>query len=163
MFVMPVGSIVPFAGPTAPTCWLLCDGSSKLRIDFPALFAIISVIYGAEDEDHFTVPDLRGRSPLGVSPGIPESERPSERLLATTGGQENHLNTANESALPAHNHSAYLEGTQASEVEAVKSTCAAHVYDAGASIPTDQTTQEQASTPHNTMHPFLTLNFLIKT
>lgn len=40
--------------------WLLCDGSSYLQSDYPALFECLGTKFGG-DETHFNVPDLRGK------------------------------------------------------------------------------------------------------
>lgn len=60
--VMPVGAIMAYPGVTAPSGWLLCDGSRYLRAgsDYADLFAVIGTKYGAWGPDHFNVPDLRG-------------------------------------------------------------------------------------------------------
>ena len=63
--VLPAGMIVPYAGASAPTGWLLCNGQSVLRADYPALFAAIGTTYGTADGTHFTLPDMRGRVPAG--------------------------------------------------------------------------------------------------
>ncbi|MBS1970413.1 MAG: tail fiber protein [Bdellovibrionales bacterium] len=58
---MPSGAIVPFAGSTAPTGFLLADGSAVSRTTYSALFAIIGTTYGAGDgSTTFNLPDLRG-------------------------------------------------------------------------------------------------------
>lgn len=62
---IPAGSILDYAGATAPGGWLLCDGSSLLRADYPDLFAVIGTTYGAVDGTHFTLPDCRGRMTVG--------------------------------------------------------------------------------------------------
>lgn len=61
----PVGSLAPFAGASAPTGWLLCDGASYLRTAYPALYAVIGTTYGAADGTHFNVPSLTNRVPVG--------------------------------------------------------------------------------------------------
>jgi microcystin-dependent protein len=58
-----------YAGASAPTGWLLCDGASYLRADYAALFAVIGTTYGSADGTHFNVPDFRGRTPIGVGTG----------------------------------------------------------------------------------------------
>lgn len=58
-----------YAGASAPSGWLLCDGASYLRADYAALFAVIGTTYGSADGTHFNVPDFRGRSPIGVGTG----------------------------------------------------------------------------------------------
>jgi len=67
--VIPAGVMLPFAGVTTPAGWLLCDGRSVLRSDYPNLFAAIGSTYGAVDGLHFSVPDMRGRVPAGVDAG----------------------------------------------------------------------------------------------
>jgi Phage Tail Collar Domain len=55
------GMMSMFAGGTAPTGWLLCNGQSVLRSDYLDLFNIIGTAYGSVDGAHFNVPDMRGR------------------------------------------------------------------------------------------------------
>lgn len=57
----PPGSILAFAGATAPAGYLLCDGSTVSRTTYPALFAAISTAYGSPDGSTFKLPDLRGQ------------------------------------------------------------------------------------------------------
>ena len=42
----PVGSISLFAGKTAPTGWLICDGSAVSRTTYANLFSVIGTTYG---------------------------------------------------------------------------------------------------------------------
>ena len=64
----PIGGMKPFGGNAAPTGWLICDGTSKLRSSYPGLYAVIGVAYGAADSTQFNVPDLRLRVPIGKTP-----------------------------------------------------------------------------------------------
>jgi microcystin-dependent protein len=51
-----------YAASTAPTGWLLCDGSAVSRTTYAALFAVISTTWGSGDgSTTFNVPDLRGQ------------------------------------------------------------------------------------------------------
>lgn len=64
----PIGSILAFGGSSAPTGFLICDGSSVSRTDFADLFTTIGVTYGSGNgTTTFTLPDLRQRFPLGKS------------------------------------------------------------------------------------------------
>lgn len=65
-YSMPAGALLPYAGAAAPTGFLLCDGSSKLRATYTDLFTAIGTVFGAADGTHFNVPDLRGRLPFGA-------------------------------------------------------------------------------------------------
>ena len=72
-FLMPPGTIVPYAGLEKPTAatplskgWLFCDGAVVNRSDYPALFAVIGYTYGKTlVSGQFRLPDLRGRSIIG--------------------------------------------------------------------------------------------------
>jgi len=61
-----VGSIVLWPATAPPTDWLACDGASLLRSAYPALFAVLGTTYGAADGTHFSLPDFRGRVPVGL-------------------------------------------------------------------------------------------------
>ena len=66
-FVMPVATIVPFAGSTAPEGWLLCDGGSFPTSDTTEdLFAVIGYTYGGSG-NQFNVPDLRQTFVMGAN------------------------------------------------------------------------------------------------
>lgn len=63
----PVGMVVPYAGASAPSGWLLCDGQAVSRTSYPSLFQVLGVTYGGGDGvNTFNVPDLRECSPIGV-------------------------------------------------------------------------------------------------
>ncbi len=60
------GVILPYAGTSAPTGFLLCDGSAVSRTTYSALFAITGTAYGVGNgSTTFNVPDLRSSFPLG--------------------------------------------------------------------------------------------------
>jgi microcystin-dependent protein len=63
---MPVGGVLPYAGASAPSGWLLCFGQAISRTTYSALFAAISTTYGPGDgSTTFNVPDMRGRVVAG--------------------------------------------------------------------------------------------------
>ena len=125
---VPVGSILPFAGATAPSGYLLCDGSEILISNYATLFGIIGYAYKAavllQGAGTFALPDLRGRFALGrdnmnnnltvpykdgsgtlVSAGGGSANRVTDITADTTGtgsgSQAVTLTTAN---LPDHRH-----------------------------------------------------------
>jgi len=70
--ITPVGSIMPYAGVTAPAGWLLCAGQEVFKTDYNELWQVIghnfksaSLVSDGGDLK-FGLPDLRGRFPLGV-------------------------------------------------------------------------------------------------
>lgn len=59
---VPSGSMVPYVGATAPTGWLLCDGSNVSRTTYAALFAVIGTRAGVGDgSTTFALPDMKDR------------------------------------------------------------------------------------------------------
>jgi len=67
---VPVGTVLPFAGSTAPGGFLLCDGAAVSRSDYALLFSIIGTTYGAGNgSTTFNVPDFRGRTAYGAGGG----------------------------------------------------------------------------------------------
>lgn len=63
--VIPAGFLMPSARTGAvPSGWLLCDGTTKLRSDYPDLFAAISTTYntGGEAGTEFRLPNLKGKT-----------------------------------------------------------------------------------------------------
>lgn len=89
-----VGSIIPYAAASAPSGWLLCDGSAVSRSTYADLFAVISTTYGSGDgSTTFNLPDLRGRFPLG------KASAGTGATLGATGGAIDHTHTG-----PSHQH-----------------------------------------------------------
>lgn len=65
-FTLPPGTILEFAGATAPAGYLLCSGQLVSRTTYAALFDAIGIAFGAGDgSTTFAVPDRRGRVGLG--------------------------------------------------------------------------------------------------
>lgn len=107
---IPAGAVQAFAGSSAPTGWLLCDGSAVSRSAYARLFAAIGTAWGVGDgSTTFNVPDLRGRVPVGAGAGAGLTSR----ALADEGGAEAHTATvAHTHTGPSHTHS--LSGSAAS-------------------------------------------------
>ncbi len=69
--MIPAGSVISFAGVTAPAGFLLCNGSAVSRTTYDKLFSAIGTIYGAgDDSSTFNLPDLRGRFVRGFDGGV---------------------------------------------------------------------------------------------
>jgi microcystin-dependent protein len=66
-----VGSIFSNARSTAPSGYLLCDGSVISRTTYNRLFSAIGIIYGDGDgSTTFNIPDLRGAVPRGSGTSV---------------------------------------------------------------------------------------------
>ena len=89
-----VGEVSLFAGSTAPTGWLICDGSAVSRTTYSALFAVIGTTYGTGDgSTTFNLPDFRDNFPVGAG---------STYSLNSKGGSP--TVTLDVTQIPSHNH-----------------------------------------------------------
>jgi microcystin-dependent protein len=135
---IPIGTILPYAGPNAPYGFLLCDGGEAEITKFRQLYDVIGTTYngtaalnGAVGKT-FRVPDLRGRFALGKhnmdnnitvpndvggfvdnGGGSPVPARISgtepETLAASSGSSSVTLGLSN---LPEHSHALTADGEQ---------------------------------------------------
>ena len=180
--IMPTGSVMPFAGRSAPDGFLVCDGSAISRTTYSALFAVIEEIYGSGDgSTTFNLPDLQGRVVAGRDNMSGSSQ---DRLtnktegidgdtLGATGGKEDNTLTAAQSGLPAHVHKVYSKGHGVSGFTAEVSEKRLFHENAGhTTSTTDQLGLDgqtgnndtaNASTAHNNVQPTIILNYIIKT
>ena len=94
------GTMIMYGGSSAPSGFLLCDGSVVSRATYADLFAIIGTSFneGGEAGTDFRLPDLRGRTPVGVGAGAGLTTR----AMGDEGGEESHV--ISEDEMPAHNH-----------------------------------------------------------
>jgi microcystin-dependent protein len=81
----------------ASTNLLPCDGRSLSTSDYPVLFGLIAYTFGGTGGS-FNLPDLRGRTQIGVGqgPGL------SNRALGDDPGEETHTLVGSE--VPSHTH-----------------------------------------------------------
>lgn len=83
----PPGSIIAYGGTSAPTGWLLCDGSAVSRTTYADLFTAIGEAFGQGDNSTtFNVPDLRGRFLRGVDGSAGRDPDKASRTAMNTGG-----------------------------------------------------------------------------
>jgi microcystin-dependent protein len=83
-----------------PGAWFDCHGQSLARADYPELFNVIQDIYGSADSDHFNLPNLHARYPLGYNDTIGE---PMHDVGESSGSETITLSVGQ---LPAHHHGA---------------------------------------------------------
>lgn len=95
-YLVPSGAILPYGGSTAPSNFLLCDGSAVSRTTYSTLFGILSTTYGIGDgSTTFNLPNMKGRVPVGYSASAPTKTftfaSRSGNVITVTGA-DNHAN-----------------------------------------------------------------------
>lgn len=106
--LVPVGTVVAFAGSTAPEGWLLCDGSAVSRSTYANLWVTLSSTYGNGDgSTTFNLPDAMGRSIVGAGSG----SGLTTRTLSTKSGVESVTLTGAQSGTSAHGHGNTISAT----------------------------------------------------
>ena len=87
-----------YGGSTAPTGYLLCDGSAVSRTTYADLYTAIGTTYGVGDgSTTFNVPNVKGKVPVGRDNGDTSFD-----TLGETGGEKTHTLTIAE--MPSHTH-----------------------------------------------------------
>ena len=154
----PTGGIIMWGTASAPTGWLLCDGSAVSRSTYSALFSVVSTTFGVGDgTTTFNVPNYTNRMPYGTT-------------IGTTGGSADsivvsHTHTATVTD-PGHNHTFpygpyntagpyQIDGSPTNSNTVTTSTKTTGITVSNASTGTSGT---NANLP-----PYLGINFIIKT
>lgn len=152
----PVGVILSYAGATAPSGWLVCDGAEISRTTYAALFALIGTAYGAGNgSTTFNLPNLKGRVPVGLDSGQAEFD-----TLGETGGAKTHTLTIAE--MPAHAHG-FSGGATLLAGNGTSGTLWQNAIASGNNFRGATLTNTGSGDPHNNLQPYVTINYIIKT
>lgn len=171
---VPVGAITQYAGSSAPTNWLVCDGSEQSVSTYSALDSILGTTYGSRTNgaggagsSHFRLPNLKGRAPVGRDSAQTEFDS-----LGETGGAKTHQLSASE--MPAHNHGGST-GSQYVTLASGGSLGKANNFDLPAGMISYSATQSSGATLHshsvssqggdgfhNNLQPYLVVNYIIR-
>ncbi len=163
---VPTGGLVMWSTASAPSGYLLCDGSAVSRTTYASLFAVVGSTFGSGDgSTTFNLPNYTNRMPYGTT-------------IGATGGSANatlvsHTHTASVSD-PQHSHSTTFnqtsKGNNATPYmlsnpfigENFNGSVALSTTSAATGISVGISTEGSSATNAN-LPPYLGINFIIKT
>ena len=160
---VPTGGLIMWSTASAPSGFLLCDGSAVSRTTYAALFAVVGSTFGSGDgSTTFNLPNYTNRMPYGTT-------------IGATGGSANatlvsHTHTASV-VDPGHAHT-IIDGqvnTRTNPYFNWAGTGGASVGVTGASTNSNTTgisvtnSTEGSSATNANLPPYLGINFIIKT
>lgn len=185
--LVPIGTIMPFSGATQPNSrYLFCDGSPVSRTTYLELFGLIGTTYGIGDgSTTFNLPDLRGRTPIGVGNGTGTNRTLAQKVGAeqhtlVTAEMPTHTHTQNahNHTQAAHNHAPSTGGQFSTNVFPSTSSWSfvgpsggnnqanGGTATASATPAINNATASNQNTgggdPHNNMQPSLAVNFILR-
>jgi microcystin-dependent protein len=160
---VPVGTLVPYIGSTAPEGWVLCSGQEIDKDASPHLAKLVALLRqegfsapGSPDSKAF-LPDMRGRMPLGLDniggTEVGRITQPAGKMIGGSGGEEVHLLSINEMPKHSHTYTALLYSSSNRYAWGVNDMSQ---YDY---IKTGEAGGDQS---HNNMPPYLAMNYIVK-
>lgn len=148
--VIPVGTVLAFAGDVIPDGFLDTNQGAVSRTTYARLFSVIGTQFGAGDgSTTFDLPHIDGRVIAGVKPGDSDFQ-----FLGKTGGAKTHTLTVAE--MPAHKHDTRIVAGGTTQRYATNAT-GNNTFTASQDM--SNTGGDQA---HNNMQPYIALNYIIK-
>lgn len=139
--LIPVGTIVLWSGASAPSGWVLCDGSALNRTTYASLFALVGTTYGNGDgSSTFNVPNTKDVAIIGR-------------------GDNNSLGSASGTQFNSSKTATTASGSASLSTGSVSVSSGAK--DAG-SVSVLNTVSSSGHT-HNYVLPSVVLNYIIKT
>lgn len=162
-----IGLIVPVAFNFAPNGWLICNGAQLPLSNYQALFSLIGTTYGGNGTSNFNLPDLRGRTIVGVGK---LTNGGTYNIGSQLGSEAVTLKAAN---LPAHTHTLTVNANSTAQNMATPSSS---VMLGGGGTPNIYSTTAAdsnmgagsmmignygASLPLDIRNPYLTMNYII--
>ncbi len=145
------GTVKLWAPTGLPYGYISCDGTVHNVSAYPVLGALLGATYGGNGTTTFAVPDLRGRTAVGLGTG--DAGSATNWTAGRKAGAEKHQLT--EPELPVVN------GPQASQAD--NGDAGSYVITAASQAISGFPTKFGANTAHNNLQPSLGLAYIIKT
>lgn len=153
----PVGSISLFAGTTAPTGWLICDGSAVSRTTYANLFSVIGTTYGeGNGTTTFNIPNLQGKIPVGL-----DANDSAFDTIGETGGEKTHTLSIDE--MPKHTHRVYyyINNNLQGGVDHLLAFGSPNSQGLSNFEATNWIGEKGGDQAHNNLQPYIVMNYII--
>lgn len=153
-----IGEVRAFSFGFAPPGWAFCNGQELPINQNDNLFKVLGTRFGGNGQTTFKLPDLRGRTPIGMS---------ADFSIGVAGGEL--VNTLTTASTPLHNHTVNAVPTPATTgtpganvvlAAAVGAFAYGTAQNMRAMDPTASVTVGGGQ-PHGNVQPYLVLNFCI--
>ncbi len=113
-----IGQIMLWCGQWIPEGFWPCDGRVLKIQEYPALFSIVRSYYGGDGQSTFNLPDFSGITLAGI--GASDAGLPGFSLPGTILGTESEILITDQ--MPAHTHTADINGQAAISVNLLASS-----------------------------------------
>lgn len=175
--LIPTGTILEYAGSTAPTGFLFADGTAVSRTTYATLFSVIGTTFGVGDgSTTFNLPNHEDRMGMGAGNlyargakgGAATHTLTTSEMPSHTHTQNSHTHTQN-----SHSHTVYGQN-DAGNGPTIYGLASLSAVSSDSNKTTTSTTATNQSTTatnqstgggnaHNNLPPYIAMNFIIKT
>lgn len=161
---VPIGTLNPFLGTTAPYGYLICEGQKVSKTIYKELYNICGDTFGQSTDTEFYLPDLRGQTIAGYKEG--------DSTFGTLGGligslthshsTGNHTLTVDE--MPKHRHVIYAMSAEkaAGTGGGYSLTYQDPPHDVTTETGRDQAHNHGDTSSTSSVQPTMTLNWIVK-
>lgn len=168
--LVPAGVIFPYGGSSAPTGYVLCNGSAISRTTYATLFGVVGTSFGSGDgSTTFNVPDMRERVPVGkgtvtgfTAVGTSDGVTEASRAVSHTHTGPSHTHAQNMGTSPTNTGSAsqlvYATSGSAAGAGTNWSGSGTNIYQVQTGVVAGGTGATGA-----TAEPYMVVNYIIKT
>lgn len=147
-----IGSICLWPLDWAPRNWMLCQGQTLQITQYSALYSILGITYGGNGTTTFALPDLRGKTALGVGQGKGIN---TAYTLGKTGGSAGSMIVSNQLPIIAL-------GAVKVKADIFSSSGASVVVPSEAGITAGiQSATLGGTQTHDNMQPYMGMNYII--
>jgi microcystin-dependent protein len=156
-----LGTVMPVGFNFAPYQWTFCHGQLLAISQNAALFALIGTNFGGNGEWNFALPDLRGRSPIGLQNGVPGVQTGTESVTLTIEQAPSHNHIINATTTTGTGRGTKPNGMIFADDGAGKQIFTPPSTSQTTLSASTNVTKFVGGQSHNNLQPYLTVNYII--